>query len=242
MKSKRPKKPKKVDAVPDKEEQFRKDAEIEQNNRPPDAPEEKEKSTIDIQFPANILILAERYSGKSSIILSILSLYDFDHVFVISLTAENKTFEKVADAVIPGCSEKFLQDLIEEHRKKPNMKTCIIFDDFVGVESSGWNPKSSPSVNEISTSGRHKNITLIFSSQDWISIPIVFRRTSEYIFLGANKEVENERVSKFLAMGSMTSKKLLDIINDISGENNKQFLLLDRKKKSWHEVEAFIHS
>lgn len=213
----------------------------EERRKPPDESkekEEKEEEGISIDFPANVVIVGERYQGKSSMVLSILSMYDFDYVFTISLTPESKTFDEVSTFVRKDISEQFIQEIIEEHSENPELKTCFLFDDFIGM--TGFNPKTSPGLSQIASSGRHKGISLIFSSQDWVAVPLGVRRQAEYIFLGGNKEEENEKSCKFLAMGDMTKKKLSLLVNRISSDNMKQFILLDRKKKKWHQVEAFI--
>lgn len=197
---------------------------------------------IDIIFPCNIAMCAAPISGKSSMILSIVDDEDFDLTFVVSLTPGNSNFEDIATAVLPSLSEKFIQDLLELHEQDKELKTLLIFDDFIGSEKSGFNVKNSPGIDQISSAGRHSNISMIFSSQNWVSIPVIFRRSANYYFLGANTHNINKDLSKILANGSMTPKRLFLNLENISSENNYDFIIFDRKKKSWHKAAPTIRS
>ena len=220
------------------------DAEVaeEQNRRVKGEPEMETQPEVKIQFPSNTIICAAPKSGKSSMILSIIDGAEFDHIFVVSGTPENSNFADIADVVLPTVSEKFLQDLISCHEEQC-LKTLLIWDDFIGTESSGFNVKNSPAVNRIASSGRHKNISTIFSSQDWTSIPITVRRMANYYFLGENNFDVNKNLSKILANGSMPPKKLFGELSDISSKHTFEFIMYDRlDKKSWHKLMPSIRS
>ena len=197
---------------------------------------------VDIVFPCNVAICAAPISGKSSMVLSIIEDEEFDLVFVVSLTPGNSAYENVATAVLPSLSEKFLDDLFEMHEEDPELKSLLIFDDFIGSEKSGFNCKNSPAIDRISASGRHNNISMIFSSQNWVSIPVIFRRTANYYVLGANTHDINKNLSKILANGSMTPRKLFLALEKISSENRFEFIIFDRKKKDWMKTAPTIRS
>lgn len=188
-----------------------------------------------LRFPSTTLIIAKKFSGKTNLILNIVNPKDFDNIFIVSATGHTGNFNSIADSdhILDGISEEFIEILLKFHVEKTDAKTMIIFDDFIGLD---FDPKKSQKMRLLASSGRNFNISIVFSSQDLVSIPPLIRRNSEYLFIGNNTSNVIEKLSTDLAFPSLGKQKMIDSLVKISKAKDFEFLFLDDREQEFKIV------
>lgn len=183
------------------------------------------ENKLSLQFPNNIIVIGKRYSGKSNLIRNIIDPHMFDEIFVITHTENTgnlKAIQPDDEYIIHELSEEFLDELIKIH-KENKLKTLLLFDDFIG---SFFDVRRSTKMNLLATSGRNYGISLLFSSQDWTSVPIKVRRNAEYIFiLKANANTKKQLVDD-ITPGNVDRKEFDEMIKNVNKSDKHDFLLL----------------
>lgn len=139
-----------------------------------------------------MLLIAKRRSGKTEKITNIVAgnyLDKYDEIYLfyphddihqykkLNLKPENifKSFTVDKVNLILDYQDKILQQF-------PNYRILMILDDVISGESFKSNDNTHP-LNKISICGRHKNISIIMSSQIYTGLSRCIRTNADYIIL-----------------------------------------------------------
>lgn len=191
--------------------------------------EEEEGWMPDIEWPATISIIADKFSGKSTLLRSLMRPEEWDNVWIVTMTKHTGNLDCISPGgekfILEDLTEEFLESLLE-HQKKTNARTAIVFDDFVGTT---FDPCHSAKMKQIATSGRNHNLSLVFSCQDLKFIPTEIRRNSEYKFVGNNTNEVIEKFAKQYSHASMPKERTIAKLNKIARDQNYEFLFTDKR-------------
>jgi len=193
---------------------------------------------LDIEFPNVTIIVAKKFSGKTNLILDLINPDEFENVFIITGTAHIGRLDSLVeseDNVLNSISDEFITRL-EEYQVENDKPPCLmIFDDFIGT---GTDPKKLRKINKLASTGRHFNISVVFSSQDLTSIPIMMRRNAEYMFFGNNFQTVLESISKSYGTMSLPTRDLQAKLNKIVRNKNYEFLFFDDRNQRFEVFKA----
>lgn len=198
-------------------------------------------NSIEIKWPATVLLIGKRFCGKTNAILNIVDKNDFDNVWVITTTKHKNNLNELViddgegdpmDQVLESLSEAFLYELIE-HQKKTDAKTLLIFDDFIGIK--GIKLRHSDNMKLLASSGRNFNVSIVFSSQDAVEISKTFRRNPEYVMIGDNDEDAVDLMAKTMASVTIPKATMREKIAEVC-RKDYHFLYIDRREKISYPV------
>lgn len=203
-----------------------------------EAEPEPEKKLPEIKYPANILLVGKRFSGKSTLILNLIDPKNFDNVFVVTVSDHTGNLNSLCRnemCILNSISDEFIDKLIEIHKENRQMKTLIIFDDFLGAN---FEPKKSLKMRLLASSGRNFGISVLFSSQDVTGVPTMFRRNVEYLFLGAMNADSIKKITEQYATADMNKKQLDFNLKELAKAKDNSWLFYDDRKGIWEKIEG----
>lgn len=205
-------------------------------------------STVNINWPATLLLIGKKFCGKTNAILNICRpvIRDFHNVYVITTTKHKNNLndlvvdpedpdpaeKQVQEKVLESLSEPFLEALLE-HQRKTDAKTLLIFDDFIGIK--GISLKHSPSMKLLASSGRNFNVSMIFSTQDAVEMMTTFRRNGEYVMIGDNDADAIDLLGQTMADAVVGKRMMKDKIIDTC-LHPYEFLFIAKREKRNHRV------
>ena len=193
---------------------------------------------LDIEFPNVIVIVAKKFSGKTNLILDMINPDEFENTFIITGTSHIGRLDSLVeseDNVLNCISDEFIERLEEFQIENDNPPCLLIFDDFIGT---GNDPKKLRKISKLASTGRHFNISIVFSSQDLTSIPIMMRRNAEYMFFGNNFQNVIESIAKAFGTMSLPTKDLQAKMNKIVRNKNFEFLFFDDRNQRFEVFRA----
>lgn len=204
---------------------------------------------------ANIMILGQCGSGKSSILWSLLtdgytygkkkkSIFDEGIVYLGTQDAI-QAFEKlpiknhiVLQEFDPDDFEDYLNDLKTHQleklsRNKAPMNTIIIFDDFVGQNLMKHNKGKASPLERLALTSRHEaNATIVFCSQVYknsgFSHPVVRNNITTYILAHMSRP-EISKIAEELS-GIYTPQEFIEIYDKIIAKRPYNFLCYDTRR------------
>ncbi len=191
-----------------------------------------------INYPSTVLVIGKRFSGKTTLLLNIIDPKEFDNVFIITVSEHLGNLNSLCKSemcILNSISDEFIDALVEIHRDNQETKTLLLFDDFIG---SNFDVKKSQKLRLLATSGRNFNISVVFSSQDIVGIPMLFRRNAEYLFLGAMNANSIEKVAAEYATADMTKKQLEFNLKNIAKDKTHSWLFYDDRESFWRRIEG----
>lgn len=206
-------------------------------------------------LPANIMILGQCGSGKSSILYSLISdiltygknkksIFDEGIVYLGTQDAIS-AFQKlpiknhiVLQEFDPDDFEEYLDDLKKHQmekleRNKPPINTIIIFDDFVGQNLMKHNKGKASPLERLALTSRHEcNATLVMCSQVFrnsgFAHPVVRNNITTYI-LAQMSRPEVEKIADELS-GDMTKEEFIEIYDKIMTKQRYNFMVYDTRR------------
>jgi GTPase SAR1 family protein len=222
-------------------------------------PQDKRMSQLNHPYlpklPANIMILGQCGSGKSSILYSLLqdgytygkkkkSIFDEGIVYLGTQDAV-EAFHKlpiknhiVLHEFDPDDFESYLDDLKRHQmekleRNKAPMNTILIFDDFVGQGlMKHHNGKASPLERLALTSRHEANCSLVFCSQIFrgsgFAQAVVRNNITTYI-LAQMSRPELQKIAEELS-GDMTPEEFISIYDKIMSKKRYNFMVMDTRR------------
>lgn len=207
------------------------------------------------KLPANIMILGQCGSGKSSILYSLLtegytygknkkSIFDEGIVYLGTQDAIS-AFEKlpiknhiVLQEFDPDDFETYLEDLKTHQmeklsRNKAPLNTILIFDDFVGQNLMKHNKGKASPLERLALTSRHEcNASIVFCSQVYrnsgFSHPVVRNNITTYI-LSQMSRPEIAKIAEELS-GDMTPDEFIDIYDKIMAKQRYNFMVYDTRR------------
>lgn len=207
------------------------------------------------KLPANIMILGQCGSGKSSILYSLLtegytygknkkSIFDEGIVYLGTQDAID-AFQKlpiknhiVLQDFDPDDFEDYLNDLKAHQmeklqRNKAPLNSIIIFDDFVGQNLMKHNKGKASPLERLALTSRHEaNSSLVFCSQVFrnsgFAHPVVRNNITTYI-LAQMSRPEIAKVAEELS-GDMTPEEFIEIYDKIMAKKRYNFLVYDTRR------------
>lgn len=197
--------------------------------------------TVDIDWPATVVMVAKKFSGKTNAILNIVDPADFDNIFIITVTKHKNNLtelvpkDEVDDRILTSISEQFIAELLE-HQIETDARTLLVFDDFIGMK--GINLKHSSQMKILASAGRNFNVSILFSSQDLVEISTLFRRNPEYLLVGNNLQSTRETIAKTMGAARLDRKSFQELLNTISKRKQFEFLFIDDREND-HNIVKF---
>lgn len=207
------------------------------------------------KLPANIMILGQCGSGKSSILWSLISegytygkkkksIFDEGIVYLGTQDAI-EAFEKlpiknhvVLNEFDPDDFENYLEDLKTHQmekleRGKAPLNTIIIFDDFAGVNLMKRRANKGSPLERLALTSRHEcNASLVFCSQVYrnsgFSHPTVRNNITTYV-LSQMSRPEVAKIAEELS-GDMTPDEFIDIYDKIMAKKRYNFMVYDTRR------------
>lgn len=204
---------------------------------------------------ANIMLLGQCGSGKSSILYTLLSegyVYGktkksvFDEAIIYLGTQDAvSAFSKlpIKNHIIlhefdPDDFEEYLDDLKKHQmekleRGKPPLNTILIFDDFCGQGLMKHHKGKSSPLERLALTSRHEcNATLVFASQTYrnsgFSHPVVRNNITTYI-LAQMSRPELQKIAEELS-GDMTPDEFIHIYDKIMAKKRYNFMVYDTRR------------
>lgn len=224
-------------------------------NKPRDKRFEKLNHPYLPKLPANMMILGQCGSGKSSILWSLISdgytygnkkksIFDEGIVYLGTQDAV-EAFQKlpiknhiVLHEFDPDDFEEYLDDLkthqIEKlSRSKPPMNTILIFDDFVGQNLMKHNKGKASPLERLALTSRHEcNASLVFCSQVYrnsgFAHPVVRNNITTYI-LAQMSRPEIQKIAEELS-GDMTPDEFIQTYDKIMAKRRYNFMVYDTRR------------
>lgn len=207
------------------------------------------------KLPANIMILGQCGSGKSSILWSLLtegytygkkktSIFDEGIVYLGTQDAVD-AFKKlpIKNHIVlhdfdPDDFEEYLNDLKHHQteklsRNKAPMNTILIFDDFVGQNLMKHNRGKASPLERLALTSRHEaNCSLVFCSQVFrnsgFAHPVVRNNITTYI-LAQMSRPEIQKIAEELS-GDMTPDEFIAIYDKIMAKRRYNFMVMDTRR------------
>lgn len=222
-------------------------------------PLDKRMKALRYQFlpklPANIMILGQCGSGKSSILYSLISegytygknkksIFDEGIVYLGTQDAVD-AFAKlpIKNSIVlhefdPDDFEEYLEDLKKHQmekleRNKAALNTIIIFDDFVGQNLMKHNKGKASPLERLALTSRHEcNATIVFCSQVYkgsgFSHPVVRNNITTYV-LAQMSRPELMKIAEELS-GDMTPDEFIAVYDKIMAKKRYNFMVYDTRR------------
>lgn len=211
------------------------------------------------KLPANIMILGQCGSGKSSILYSLItegytygnkgskkkkSIFDEGIVYLGTQDAID-AFQKlpIKNHVVlqdfdPDDFEEYLDDLKKHQmekleRGKPPMNTIIIFDDFAGVNLMKRRGNKGSPLERLALTSRHEcNATLVMCSQVYRNSGFshpVVRNNITTYILSQMSRPEVAKIAEELS-GDMTPDEFIEVYDKIMAKKRYNFMVYDTRR------------
>lgn len=211
------------------------------------------------KLPANIMILGQCGSGKSSILYSLItegytygnkgskkkkSIFDEGIVYLGTQDAID-AFQKlpiknhiVLQDFDPDDFEQYLEDLKNHQmekleRGKPPMNTIIIFDDFAGVNLMKRRGNKGSPLERLALTSRHEcNATLVMCSQVYRNSGFshpVVRNNITTYILSQMSRPEVAKIAEELS-GDMTPEEFIEVYDKIMAKKRYNFMVYDTRR------------
>lgn len=187
----------------------------------------------ELVHPSTTIVLAKKFSGKTNLLLNILDKDKFDNVWVVSLTGFTGKLDGLCqdeDCLLEDVSDTMINELLKLHKESP-MKSLIVFDDVIGQVDM-----RSKGMNKLATMGRNFGISIVISAQDFFKIPPVWRRNSEYWYIGCLTDSNIEAASKELSVPSFTKKRIRQELSEIARDKNHDWLFYDDRNTKFKKL------
>ena len=200
----------------------------------------------DIMYPANILVIGKRYAGKTTLIKKLLDPSQFDDCYIFSNNVKENNYDFCAEEdQFETCNEAFLEEVIsisKEHLENEGkiLKTLLLFDDFIGMR--GFNPLRSNALRRILSSGRHKGISVVFSTQELVSVPTLLRKNVEAVFMGNMIQRAIDQIGEEYGGVSMSKSQIKEKLQKIARERKYDFLYYIDGANKWGTIPGSVKS
>lgn len=183
-----------------------------------------DESIMEISHHPYITIIGQRHSGKGVLINELVYWLDrrfkYEHIFCFSQTSK-------MTGAFPFMSQNTIYDTLDNLkeimriRKESGSKTPLlfIFDDIASMTSMGSNGKRkniryNETLEFLSTTARHFNITVVLSIQNRVLCSKTCRNNSSYSFVFTPKSHDDMKTIKNEYLGLCKDKTEADMIFD----------------------------
>lgn len=189
-------------------------------------------------FPCVAVVLGAKFSGKTNFLLNVLDPDDFTAVWLVTATyhtgslaqlQDDKDFVLPTNTLTDGQLRRILEEAKAEKEKDGHASPrLILFDDFIG---SQLNLPFSKAMEELVTSGRHSNITVVFSSQYYKKVPTVARQNMEYFVIFRVGQAVMDHLITEVTPGDLTKDEFKAALDHVSGPDaNFDYIFNDRRE------------
>jgi hypothetical protein len=190
------------------------------------------KDLLQIELPFRMAVVGTSASRKTNWVLNIIKHFGvFQEIHIIARIINEKLYERFKELMVP--IEKklkrkilFMSDnladvpTLESFSGKYN--TLIILDDWVGE-----NDKTLKNVIDLYKAGRKKNVTTIFISQNFYSIPKLLRQNLSHVVLKTLNSIPDlDRVQKEFSLNK-SKKELREMYNYVQSKDPNACFLID---------------
>jgi len=184
-------------------------------------------------FPSTTIVLAKKFSGKTNLLLNIVDKSQFDNVWIVSLTGFTGKLDSLcedSDCLLEDVSDTMINELLKLH-KEDKMKSLIVFDDVIGQVDM-----RSKGMQKLATMGRNFGISIIISAQDFFKVPPIWRRNSEYWYIGNLTDSNIEAVAKELSVPSFQKRRIRQELGEIARDKNHDWLYYDDRSTRFRKL------
>ena len=184
-------------------------------------------------FPSTTIVLAKKFSGKTNLLLNIVDKSQFDNIWIVSLTGFTGKLDSLcedSDCLLEDVSDTMINELLKLH-KEDRMNSLIVFDDVIGQVDM-----RSKGMQKLATMGRNFGISIIISAQDFFKVPPIWRRNSEYWYIGNLTDSNIEAVAKELSVPSFQKKRIRQELGEIARDKNHDWLYYDDRKTRFRKL------
>jgi len=193
----------------------------------------KKEPLPQLEYPSTTIVLAKKFSGKTNLLLNIVDKSKFDNVWVVSLTGFTGKLDGLCedeDCLLEDISDEMINELLKMH-KEDRMQSLIIFDDVIGQVDM-----RSKGMVKLATMGRNFGISIIISSQDFFRVPPVWRRNTEYWYLGSMTDSNIDAVAKELSTPTFQKKRIKQELSNVARDKNHDWLFYNDRKTNFRKL------
>lgn len=193
----------------------------------------KKRGLPDQIYPSTSIVLAKKFSGKTNLLLNIVNPDKFDNIWIVSFTGFTGKLDKLCkdeNCLLENINDEMINELLKLH-KESSMNSLIVFDDIIGQIRM-----DSRAMVKLATMGRNFGISIIISSQDYFRVPPVWRRNSEYWFIGALTDSNIDAASKELSNPTFQKNRIKSELNIIARDKQFDWLFYDDRKTDFRKV------
>lgn len=186
------------------------------------------------KFPTQILVCGPTEAGKTNAVKQIVKsiAHKFHYIIVFCPTARlNRDYDFLPKSYICDYSRELLEAIIEKQNqykeKGKDIHCLLIFDDIVGRVKTHNNEL----FDQLATSSRHSNISLIYITQQVTKISTTIRNNVQTVLATEMNKLEAETIyerCKCIA----TKAEFLDIISEKVNKTKYQFICLQNSRYS----------
>jgi len=187
-----------------------------------------------------IALVAEKGQGKSNLIWALAkeSGMDFSEIWVVTQGTDGELLSLCQKPcmVLNNISEAFFRKMIErqqEQTKKKRKSILFVFDDFIGTD---FDFQHSMALKQIASRNRHLRINVIFSTQKYKEMPVIYRMNAQWWFFGKNVLSSIEQIITELATVQLEKKRFKALLYKVAAEEKYHFLGLRNIRPS-----GFVH-
>lgn len=189
-------------------------------------------SKIRIELPFRCLIIGASGSGKTNLLLNIISnINAWNKIFLIAKNTSEplykflidliKEIERITKSSILTVGNN-IEDIPDIDSIDPKNSNLLILDDLISEKESKLN-----NINSIFIRGRKQNLSTIFISQSYFKIPKMIRQNADYMIL---KKINSSKDLKRIVSEYALDVSADDIMRLYKHANNGEltdFFLID---------------
>ena len=199
-----------------------------------DLDDRPENPWFTFKFPYKIVCVGKSFSGKTVLILNLLTKYlYFDTLTIIGRTVQyQQKFDLFTDLAQLFPDKFFVHETIKEMRMRKYKKELV---NFVLIDDAQEeDEKDIRKFNHLYTAGRHHGICPCFIAQDYFKAPIRARaNTSHFIFFRLNSLRNIRRIHQEIASDlhiDQFTKMFMDATEP--SDDDHSFLVVDTTAKT----------
>ena len=193
--------------------------------------------------PAAMMFIGPRGQGKTTAMLAMLDMLDYDNVYIFSPSIDQGKFRELALRVYRmqrALQEEAGDDTIEVpiyffdnlegisngqfiHNLDPSLHNVVILDDWVADEGA-----KKLAFAQLVLNGRPKGVTVLISTQTFTGLEKKIRDNATHLLFFKNIAPQDiKRIARDY-VGEMTPVRFLELYNEVSQLPGKPFFMYDK--------------
>jgi hypothetical protein len=183
---------------------------------------------------------ARRNSGKTHLITHLLSRAvasnRYNMIMIMCPTSFNGHYQQYTNKIIPGFSEKVINNVIKKQRKileaGEHRHVLLVLDDCVGHSQF-----KSPQFELLASQGRHYRISVWITTQHLKKMPPIVRNNADYLYLlGKQTAGVLKTIFEEFGVDFGTPEKFANAVRMVL--KNYGVFCINNLKQTFHELRA----